>query len=188
MNITKKIEEIEKIYKIFDGEVKEFKKGAVCKKGCADCCKQMARIELTTIEALRIGKRIETFEESIRAYIKKRLKKDFQKKKKHLYTTCPFLTKEDSCLIYTVRPFSCRWIYSLKKCNGGPPLIHRQVFEIAKRTIEKIKKLDYNGYSGHISIILWLLENKKFKENYLSGRIDKKITHFFSLYITPNFL
>lgn len=184
LTFIEKIKLLEKLYTQFEEEVKEFKKNAVCHKGCADCCKQMAKIDLTTLEALRIKEKIETFDESTKLWIKKRLKKDLKKRKKKNYANCPFLTKEDTCLIYEVRPFSCRWIYSLKKCKGNPPLIHSCVFEMAKETIRKIKQLDNNGYSGHISIILQLLDQTEFRESYLLGK-PNKIKSFLP-YILPN--
>ena len=169
MNIKEKIENLQKIYKEFEEESKEFKKNAVCQKGCADCCKQMATIDLTTLEGFIIYEKINAFDDALKVQIKKKLKKDVIKRKKTHYAKCPFLKPDDTCLIYEVRPFSCRWLYSLKRCNGGSPVVHRQVFERAKRAIKEIQKLDATGCSGHISFILGLFDKANFRKLYLSG-------------------
>ncbi|MCD6319252.1 MAG: YkgJ family cysteine cluster protein [Candidatus Desulfofervidaceae bacterium] len=188
MDIQEKIEKLQEIYREFEEEVRELKNGAVCQRGCADCCKQMATIDLTTLEGFIIYEKISAFDDTIKVWAKKRLKKDIIKRKKTHYARCPFLKEDDTCLIYEVRPFSCRWLYSLKKCNGGSPVVHRQAFEIAKKTIRKIQQLDDTGYSGHISFILGLFDKIDFRKTYLSGDFQpRKLKKFMADYhITVN--
>ncbi|CAD7773567.1 hypothetical protein BLFGPEAP_00964 [Candidatus Methanoperedenaceae archaeon GB50] len=188
MDIAEKIEKLKRIYEEFEEKVREFKKEAVCQKGCADCCKQMATIDCTTLEAFVIYNKINAFADPLKSQTKKKLKKEIHKRTTKSHTTCPFLTKEDSCLIYEARPFSCRWVYSLKKCNGKSPTIHRVVFEEAKSTIRKIQQLDNTGYSGHITFILQLFEKESFTEIYLTGGFNpQKLQKILSLYhILPN--
>ncbi len=179
MILKEKKEKLIKIYNQFEKDVFDFKKQAVCKKGCADCCKNMATIDLTTLEGIIIYERIDLFSPSIKIEIKKKLNQNKIEKEHKKLVDCPFLKEDNSCLIYDVRPFSCRWLYSVKKCNGGPPTIHRQVFELANKTIREIQRLDDNGYSGYLSFILYLLNKPDFRKTYLLGKFHpEKIVKF----------
>jgi hypothetical protein len=84
-------------------------------------------------------------------------------------TLCPFLLSDQTCEIYAFRPFSCRQLYSLKKCGVQGPTVHRQAMVLAQQFVKEIQQLDHTGYSGHISYILQLLEMKDFKKVYYSG-------------------
>ncbi len=168
MNIEESITRLNQLYQQFEEEARGFKKEAVCQKGCADCCKHMPRIEATTLEGFVIFRYLDRVENL--AEIRKKLKKDIQKRKKGKYATCPFLARDDSCLIYEVRPFSCRWLYSLKKCEKGMPVIHRQVFNLSQKIIKGITQLDVQGYTGHLSFIVSLFAIPGFKEAYLKGK------------------
>lgn len=67
-------------------------------------------------------------------------------------------------------PFACRRIYSLHVCNAErPPLLHRPVTKLADETIRRLQNLDDTGYTGHISFILFMLENPKFLQTYRAG-------------------
>jgi hypothetical protein len=73
-------------------------------------------------------------------------------------------------MIYNQRPFACRRVYSLHVCNAErPPVLHRQVMKHADDTIRRLQMLDDTGYTGHISFVLFMLENPKFLEMYLAG-------------------
>ena len=52
------------------------------------------------------------------------------------------------------------------------PTIHRQARDAAQKTIQLLKRLDANGYSGHISHILCLLDQRKFRKVYQGGGFD----------------
>lgn len=179
MVLKEKREKLINIYSQFEKDVFDFKKQAVCKIGCADCCKNMATIDITTLEGIIIYERIDSFSSSIKKEIKKRLNQNkFEKEHKKL-VNCPFLKEDNTCLIYDVRPFSCRWLYSVKRCNEGPPTIHRQVFEHANKAIREIQQLDDNGYSGYLSFILYLLNRSDFRKTYLLGKFHpEKIVKF----------
>lgn len=179
MVLREKKDKLIEIYNQFEKEVFDFKKQAVCKMGCADCCKNMATIDITTLEGFMVYERIDSFSSSTKREIKKRLNQNKFEKEHNKLVNCPFLKEDNTCLIYDVRPFSCRWLYSVKRCNGGPPTIHRRVFEIANRTIKEIQRLDSNGYSGHLSFILYLLNRPDFRKRYLSGKsYPEKIAKF----------
>ena len=99
-------------------------------------------------------------------------KKENDRKEKGKVATCPLLNKNDTCMIYDVRPFSCRQLYSVTKCCDSGPTVHRQAAVLAKEAIKEIQLLDDTGYSGHLSFILYLLDRDDFRNLYLSGGID----------------
>ena len=105
-----------------------------------------------------------------RTGIRKALNRDMKQREAGRITACPFLMKNRSCMIYPDRPFACRRIYSLQPCSGDrPPLLSRRVMELAQKTITALQRLDENGYSGHISFVLHMLDAPRFLETYLAG-------------------
>jgi Fe-S-cluster containining protein len=179
MNIEEKKKELFAIYHQYEKDVAEFKKTAACVVGCADCCIDVGKIDITTLEGIIIHKQIAMFEEPLKSEIKAKLLQNKTESEQKKLVRCAFLKEDKSCLIYHIRPFSCRQLYSVKKCNGAPPAIHRHAVELARKTVKEIQKLDSNGYSGHISYILYLLDNKNFRESYLRGRFEpRKIASF----------
>jgi hypothetical protein len=80
------------------------------------------------------------------------------------------LDEEASCRIYEVRPFSCRRLYSVKKCDGQGAVVHRQAFVLGQKAEKELQELDPEGCSGHLSFILHLLESEAFRRDYVQGR------------------
>ena len=73
-------------------------------------------------------------------------------------------------MIYEVRPFSCRRIYSTHVCTReNPPVVNRRVMEAADQSIKELQQLDNNGYSGHLSYILYMLSFPAFLNTYEKG-------------------
>jgi len=167
------------IYNRFERDVSEFKKAAVCQIGCADCCINVGNVDITTLEGIIIHERINTLAKPLKAEIQKRLAQNRAEKENNKFAKCAFLKEDNTCLIYDIRPFSCRRLYSVEKCNGGPPIIHRQAVKLANEVVRELQYLDDTGYSGHLSFILYLLDKPKFKKAYLSGKFDpRKIKDF----------
>jgi hypothetical protein len=78
--------------------------------------------------------------------------------------------KNNACMIYENRPFSCRRIYSAHVCSqDAPPAVSRQVMERADQTIAALQTLDDTGYSGHLSYILYMLSVPAFLNTYTAG-------------------
>jgi len=51
--------------------------------------------------------------------------------------------------------------------------------ELARQTRREMQRLDWNSYSGHISYILYLLDDRNFRELYLRRRFEpEKIAAF----------
>jgi Fe-S-cluster containining protein len=179
MNIEEKKKKLQAIYNQYEKDVSEFKKAAACVIGCADCCIDVGKIDITTLEGIIIYKQIALFEEPLKSEIKVKLIQNKTESKERKFVRCAFLKEDNSCLIYQIRPFSCRQLYSVKKCNGASPTIHRRALELTRQTIKRMQQLDSNGYSGHISYILYLMDDRNFRESYLRGRFEpQKIAGF----------
>ena len=178
--IQDKIEELPEIYSDFEKSADEFKKSAACKTGCADCCIYVGNVDITTMEGIVIQNRLETFEKKLKAIIRKKLDENKAERERGVLARCAFLKEENNtCRIYDIRPFSCRRIYSIKQCNQGQPVVHRQAIELADYTISKMQQLDDTGYSGHMSFILYLLEKSGFRKTYIAGKFNPgKIMNF----------
>jgi uncharacterized protein len=165
-----KIRKIKEIYAAFESEAAAYKTNAACKKGCAFCCTDAGSIDITTLEGLVIRAKLRRLPRPQQPTVKKALSQDLQKREGGQPNPCPFLMKNKTCLIYAVRPFTCRRIYSVQACNSdSPPLLSRTVMQIAEGTIRQLQRLDDTGYSGHISFILYMLEVPKFLSTYLAG-------------------
>jgi Fe-S-cluster containining protein len=167
-----KREQLTEIYERFERDAAEFKRYAICQIGCAYCCKDVGNVDTNTLEGLIIWKRIESFPPDLRRHIKKRVAQNRSEKEKHPIARCPFLKEDETCLIYDIRPFSCRQLYSIRECRGRGPTVHRQAVALAKKAVRDLQQLDDTGYSGHLSYILHLFDHPGFKEVYLPGGFD----------------
>ena len=172
MEIDQKIALLNDIYIDHEAAVSLYKLKAICKKGCAFCCTHFGSLDITTLEGLIIYEKINRYKKPVKIRIKKAISRNRQRKENRKTAKCPFLNKQDSCTIYDVRPFSCRQLYSLKECSEYGPTLHRRAAVINARTIVRLQHLDDNGYSGHISYIISMLDNHEFRTFYKSGGFD----------------
>ena len=172
MDLTRKARQLQEIYRSFDRESATFKEQAVCGPGCAYCCTHFGHLDITTLEGWIIQQRIKQFHETEKKRIEQRIEDNKRDKEGGKPSVCPFLLEDQTCRIYDVRPFSCRQLYSLKKCGEHGPVVHPQALELARDTVRLIQQLDATGYSGHLSFILALLRNKPFFKLYTSGGFD----------------
>ena len=158
------------IYDDFEKESADYKTDAACKKGCAFCCTDAGNIHITTMEGRIIRDTMARLPRQRRMALQKSLAKDMKKREAGRPSPCPFLMKNRTCTIYAIRPFVCRRVYSTRICTQGtPPMLSRQVMAIADRTIRKLQALDDTGYSGHLSYILYMLDQSKFRDTYLAS-------------------
>ena len=165
-----RLDALEAIYQSFAQATAGFRSQAACAEGCAYCCTDAGRIDATTLEGLRIRGHIAKLPRSCLVSLKKALKRDMQKREAGAPSPCPFLMKTKACLIYPVRPFACRRIYSLQRCSPEqPPVLNRQVMAMADNAIAALQRLDASGYSGHLSFILHMLDAPRFLAVYTSG-------------------
>jgi len=164
------LEEVNSIYDAFKTDTAVYREAAACSKGCAYCCTDAGRIDITTMEGLVIRQAVGKMPRSRQTQVKKALARDMKKREDGMSLACPFLQKNRACMIYPVRPFACRRVYSLHVCTKEkPPQLHSQVMERAAETVKALQRLDLNGYSGHLSYILHMLEAPRFMQTYLAG-------------------
>lgn len=169
MDIKAKQEKLKDIYNDFKRQAKPFTINAVCKPGCAFCCIHFGHVDVITLEGFIIHEWMETLSKSDQIDIRKKLAKNMKKKKNRSVIRCPFLSRDNTCRIYDIRPFSCRQLYSLETCTAKGPVVHRKAVELAKMTIKRLQHLDATGYSGQISYILHLIATPDFKKFYQTG-------------------
>jgi Fe-S-cluster containining protein len=158
------------LYERFDRESEPFRQQAFCKAGCSFCCTFMGNIDILTLEGLVILEHIRGLPKESQETLRKRISENMTLKEKGQKPPCPFLNENNTCLIYRVRPFSCRQLYSVRECSdSGGPMTHRQAVEASRSAVRELQRLDDTGYSGHISYVLQLLNDPSFRKLYLSG-------------------
>ncbi len=165
-------ERLERLYAEFQQKAAPYRSGAVCRPGCARCCIEVGNVDAVTLEGLRIRNFVQRLARPRRMDLAKALARNRRLKRQPGHVRCPFLLKNNTCGIYPVRPFSCRQLYSLTPCSDGGPTVHRQAVALARETVAALQRLDANGYSGHLSFILELLDDEDFRAFYLAGGFD----------------
>ncbi len=169
--MVSEFDELNAIYDRFAADSAPYRTEAACARGCAFCCTDAGRIDITTLEGLRIRRIMAGLLRNRRVALEKSLKQEFKKREAGLTVPCPFLMKNNACMIYEARPFACRRVYSLHRCSQArPPLLHRQVMQLGTEAVAALQRLDTHGYTGHISYILHMLDVPRFLETYLAGQ------------------
>jgi Fe-S-cluster containining protein len=171
--MEEKIHGLQPIYDAFEDAAAPFKEEAACRKGCAFCCSDAGSIDITTLEGLVIRDRVNRLPRQRLVTLKKNLAADMKRWERGKPSSCPLLMKNRACMVYDVRPFACRRIYSLETC--GPdrhPVLSRRAMVLGDQTIRTLQMLDDTGYSGHLSYILHMLETPAFLNVYLAGRFN----------------
>ncbi len=180
MNLDEKRQQLTETYRDFEEKIAPYKEKAMCKPGCAFCCTHFGSVDITTLEGRLILERVRGLAKKSRTAVEKKIRKNMEAKEKSGAPPCPFLKPDDrTCLIYEVRPFSCRSLYSLEKCEGKGPVVHRQAAALSRETVPLLQKIDSNGYSGHMTYILHLLANRDFFRVYDSGGFNPALISSF---------
>lgn len=172
MNIEEKKSQLFDLYDRYAKLAEPFFLSAVCEKGCADCCTSVGNVDIVTLEGLIILKYLRSLDSSLQKDLHKKLKQNRKTKKESKYARCAFLLADNSCMIYPVRPFSCRRLYSIRVCGESGPTVHRQAWEAAEQIQSAIRQVDSNGYMGHMSYILQLLNDSNFLKTYLADKFS----------------
>ena len=167
MDLIEKKKQVFQLYDEYERLVEPFMSQAACEKGCASCCIDVGSVGATTIEALIILEHIQGWDRQALEDIDRVLRQNRHDKLNQVLARCAFLDQEQSCRIYAVRPFSCRRLYSLRKCDGQGAVVHRQAVALGQRIEKELQNLDPDGCSGHLSFILHLLEKNGFRQDYL---------------------
>jgi len=162
--------QLQTIYDDFEADAAPYKADAACGKGCAFCCTDAGSVHITTLEGLVIRECISRLPRPRQVAVKKALAVDMRCRKNNQSSACPLLMKNRACMIYDDRPFACRRIYSLKVCSKSQhPVLSKQVMTLGDGAIRSLQQLDDNGYSGHLSYILHMLDTSAFLNTYLAG-------------------
>ena len=169
LDLGEKKKQVFQLYDEYEKLVEPFKKQAVCEKGCASCCIDVGNVGATTLEGLIIIEYLQGWDHQAMKEINRRLRENRSEKLESLLVRCPFLDEEASCRIYKARPFGCRRLYSVKKCDGQGAVVHRQAIMLGRKVEKELQELDPEGCSGHLSFILHLLEKKPFRRGYVRG-------------------
>jgi Fe-S-cluster containining protein len=173
--LNAKLETLSALYRDFKEQAAPFKTEQACAKGCAFCCAKAGSIDMTTLEAWQIKKQLETFSKSRLKTVNRAIRTNIQKREEKKINPCPFLMKNNACMIYKVRPFSCRRIYSLHVCDKeNPPKVSRQAMALANTFLKDLQTLDDTGYSGHISFVLQMVNTPAFMDTYGTGGYNPK--------------
>jgi Fe-S-cluster containining protein len=167
--------QLQAIYDRFEQAARPYKAHAICALGCTYCCTDVGNVDINTLEGLIIWERMDSFFQDQKQKIVQRLDQNKRQKEQGSIARCPFLQRDVACLIYDIRPFSCRQLYSIRQCEGQGPTVHRQAVALAKKAVREMQRVDNTGYSGHLSFILYLLEKPSFRDLYLQGGFDPGI-------------
>jgi hypothetical protein len=169
MDLLEKKRQVFQLYEEYERLVQPYKTLAVCEKGCASCCIDVGSVGATTLEGLIIAEYLQGWDRQALKEIHRSLRENRNDKLKQVFVRCAFLDQEQSCRIYAVRPFSCRRLYSVRKCDGQGAVVHRQAVVLGQKIERELQKLDQGGCSGHLSYILCFLERELFRRGYLKG-------------------
>ena len=169
MDLKEKKTKVYELYDEYERLVQPYKSKAVCEKGCASCCIDVGSVGATTLEGLIITEYLQGWDRQALKEINRNLGENRNDKLSQAFSRCAFLDQEQSCRIYAVRPFSCRRLYSIRKCDGQGAVVHRQAVMLGQKIEKELQELDPDGCSGHLSFILHLLEREPFRRGYLKG-------------------
>lgn len=169
MDIKKALRSLLEIYEHFEEMTEPYRRLAVCVPGCADCCTTVGDIDATTLEGFNIIGHIQELDAAQQKMFQKALKENARQKTSSKFVRCPFLLKSNRCGIYSVRPFTCRRLYSVNTCGLSGPTVNRRLWELGDETVSAIQELDHTGYSGHLTFIIQLLKDARFRKTYVSG-------------------
>jgi hypothetical protein len=103
-------EDVSQIYQAFDVDIAAYRGEAACSKGCAYCCTDAGRIDITTMEGLIIRDAIGRMPRPRQNQVKKALARDMIKRETGQPSACAFLQKNSACITTAIQatcPISC---------------------------------------------------------------------------------
>ncbi|TYT74888.1 YkgJ family cysteine cluster protein [Desulfobotulus mexicanus] len=165
-------ESMDQVYGGLDQRLSPLMSEALCGPGCSLCCTGRGSIDINTLEGLRILRYMESLPQDMRVRMRKAVGEDKKKREQERKASCPFLRKNRTCAIYAIRPLVCRRLYSLEPCIEKGPVLHKEAVSLGVGARDELQRLDWNGYSGHISYVIHLFEEPGFRALYESGGFD----------------
>ena len=187
MDLNKKLDVLDRIYRIYDDFVGDL--DVACKKYCDTCCTR--NVTLTTLEGCRI---VDCLISDGKAYLFDIIQKDLHKRRfqpsittnmlaelsiaekdipdeKSCYSReeCPILT-DRQCPVYKVRPFGCRCFVSKHSClEKGYAEVDEFILSVNNIFLQYIEHIDSQGCSGNLIDVLLYFESSEARQNYRDG-------------------
>jgi len=172
LSIYRQLNVLDQLYRIYDQYVDTL--DIACKKFCADCC--TCNVTMTTLEAQKI---IFALDMDFKNQMREKLSRQQQQPRFIPQVTtnqiadiciagedppeeiidaswgpCPLLT-DNACPIYDLRPFGCRNMVSIKRCEEtGAAEIDEFTLTVNHVFLQYIEHIDQNGFSGNLSDVL----------------------------------
>ncbi len=169
LDLIQKRRQLLEIYAAYEAESEPCRSGAACEPGCADCCTNVGDVDMTTLEGLFLQDAVRCLPPSLQKDLRRLIKENRKVKGRSRVARCAFLLSDNLCAVYTARPFSCRRLYSMKRCGETGPTVHRRLWMLAESYVDSLRELDGTGCSGHMSYVLSLLNDARFLKSYLEG-------------------
>lgn len=180
------------IYEVYAETAKNFY--SQCKLECKLCC--TAAVLATTIEADLIIDFLEKIGDSsimaraitapdrdfvrpclsINTLAAHCLRKEQSNEEDHVKTNSGkcFFRGDDGCLIYPVRPFSCRCMWSERLClDGSQAVMDPLLVTISGVCQQLIEDVDQGGLYGNLKDLIIFLNEQTHRTAYLNGHILK---------------
>jgi Fe-S-cluster containining protein len=208
MNIELKNTLLKNVYTAYDKFSEEIRN--VCTIGCASCCTQ--NVSVTTLEVDYI---LEWLKKNNTRNLLKGLEQISREGLSRPAVTtnelaykclnqieppeeelpspsgiCPFLEETDKkCLIYAVRPFSCRMIFSERKCDEvGHATLDPVVLTINSTFLQVVEHIDVGGLFANMIDMLSFFEDKKNFDAYLCNETLQLSNGFLQNRLIPGFV
>ena len=162
-----------------------------CHRGCASCCS--LNVAITSLEAELINNKIGT---SLKTKLNDYLSLERFQPKTTTNTIanlaiedidppdeyipeatekCPFLD-ENQCMIYDIRPLSCRVLLSTKNCgHTGAAEMDERIMTINTVFQQYIEILDHDGLSGNMIDLLAHGSNPVFTSKFVENKMPRAI-------------
>lgn len=188
IGLDEKLELLNVIYRVFEDYVRE-RYPMACAKGCAVCCTSDTTV--TTLEAYLLGKALHrSGRDDLIARLAEAAKGDLfrprltanllamiclsreeppQEEPGPISVPCPLL-EGGLCSEYEARPFSCRGMYSLEKCEPGRQAeVHPELVSIVTACWQIIEHLDKGGLCGNLIDLILALKDERNQAMYEEG-------------------
>lgn len=184
MNTFNRLQVLKAIYTIYDEVVADW--DPACRAACSICC--TADVTATTIEAYLIleetaDRREEWFRRIAMMDAEGRFRPAFTinhlaelcRRNQELppetppsgTSRCPFLDETQQCLIYVVRPFGCRSMFSRRDCrHQGHADMDERWMAVNELFMQYIEHIDVHGGTGNLLDVLMFFSDPARQQAY----------------------
>lgn len=187
--IDEKLAALGRIYDLYEGVASEYE--FACGRKCATCCTR--NVVLTSLEGYRMAEMLgrgerARFMEVLRSATETggfRPKITFNEMADRCMRGedlppetvdmsaggCPLLDS-DECPFYDLRPFACRCMVSIRRCDIGdaaemPPFL----LTVNTVLMQYIEHVDADGFSGNLTDVMTFMASAENRRHYAEGRL-----------------